>query len=245
MFQNFKSLKREGQRFIVSVPEENTEEWYTVAYTFVKELLIGVANQSQPFLSNPYQICDYPFTYKERQMESLVVPVLAKLCDGIVYTEYPVERKLSDGQISSGHYDFFCIYNNYSIVIEMKHDHDCANTDLTRKKLRQHWQTMCKQLRNIRNSVVKNEEATNGVIRLGLHFVVSQDNSMDVVRPIMPMDCKFVLNRISDDLSYRKPEFGGCWLLDKGKTEYDDESILGLYLFSKFYKPINHKGMAK
>lgn len=253
MFDKITYIQKNGQKFFISEPKESTEEWYDVTYSLVHELMIGVAKQSKIFLENKYDMQDYPFAYRERQMESLVVPVLSKLCDGLVITEYPVNRVTEDGDEYIGHYDFFCVYQGYSFVIEMKHSADLANTDNTRKNsILGRWNTMNKQLREIEKDVKRNEEATKGVIRLGLHFIfnlVEKTVSEELIRDFKKGKCEATLNRISTDLGKKradmpnkKPDFGACWLLDKKDAEYGDETILGLCLFSKFYKPLKHKG---
>lgn len=87
----FRHATINAQKFLFSV-KENNEEQYLVAYSLVRNLLIGMAKRARVFCSNKYDFADYPFTYRERQLDSILLPELTKLCNGYVFTEYPVIR---------------------------------------------------------------------------------------------------------------------------------------------------------
>ena len=87
----FRHTTINSQEFLLSTKEKK-EESYLVAYNLVRNLLIGMAKRARVFCSNKYDFADYPFTYRERQLDSILLPELSKLCNGYVFTEYPVTR---------------------------------------------------------------------------------------------------------------------------------------------------------
>lgn len=87
----FRHATINAQEFLFSL-KENNEEPYLVAYSLVRNLLIEMAKRARMFFSNKYDFADYPFTYRERQLDSILLPELSKLCNGYVFTEYPVTR---------------------------------------------------------------------------------------------------------------------------------------------------------
>jgi hypothetical protein len=141
----FRHTTINSQEFLFST-KENKEESYLVAYNLVRNLLIGVAKRARVFCSNKYDFADYPFTYRERQLDSILLPELSKLCNGYVFTEYPVTRNCKtkglEANNSKGRIDYWCIYKGYSFAIELKHSYDNYNTEKTKEETLRRWKTM-------------------------------------------------------------------------------------------------------
>ena len=69
------------------------EEYMVVAHKFLQKLMKEFARLSMKCFSVEYQAFNMPFYYSERRLDSVVLPALSNICDGIVLTELPVERK--------------------------------------------------------------------------------------------------------------------------------------------------------
>ena len=236
------------------------EEDMVVAYTFVKELFRRVCSRSLLFCNNKYNICDYPFLYSERQLDSLVLPVISELCKGIVIAEYPVVRKSNlkgyEKEDSKGWIDYWCIYKDYSFVIEMKHSYDAFRTNNTKDdSLIKKWEKMTiGQLQDIRSQVKYFEERTRGLIRIGLHFITpysGHDGGLAYV-DFFESKQKEILKRLYDDVSRSKPtktspSFLASWVLPKNDRYFEvpyKGIVPGLMLLGKMYSAIEHDGFS-
>ncbi len=238
----------------------NREEDMVIAYIFVKKLFCRVCAQSLLFCNNKYRICDYPFLYSERQLDSVVLPVISELCKGLVIAEYPVVRdsnmKGYEKEDSKGRIDYWCIYKDYSFVIEMKHSYDAFRTDATKdERLIKRWETMnIGQLQDIRSQVKHFEETTRGLIRIGLHFITPYSNSKHDGRKefidFYESKQKEILKRLYDDVSRSKPSkttpnFMASWVLPRNDKYFGVPYVgtyPGLMLLGKIYPAIAHEG---
>ena len=247
----FRHSTRESEIFLFSA-KESDEEYYDVAYELTKNLFIGMAKHSLAFNSSKYEIYEPPFVFRERQLDTLIMPVLSTLCKGLAFAEYPMTRnskkKGLEIEDSQGRIDYWCIYKDYSVVIEVKHSYDNFETSCTNnERLLQRWRTMnIVQLENVKDDIKHYEEKTKGVIRLGLHFVTSQSstNPSDDIREIYISQERDMLERLYKDLkTVASPDFMSVWELDKDMVYYDnDRAYPGLIVIAKFFKDIKHKG---
>ena len=247
----FRHSTRESEIFLFSA-KESDEEYYDVAYELTKNLFIGMAKHSLAFNSSKYEIYEPPFVFRERQLDTLIMPVLSKLCKGLAFAEYPMTRnskkKGLEIEDSQGRIDYWCIYKDYSVVIEVKHSYDNFETSCTNnERLLQRWRTMnIVQLENVKDDIKHYEEKTKGVIRLGLHFVTSQSstNPSDDIREIYISQEREMLERLYKDLkTVVPPDFMSVWELDKDMVYYaNDRAYPGLIVIAKFFKDIKHKG---
>ena len=155
---------------------------------------------------------------------------------------------------SKGRIDYWCIYKDYSIVIEMKHSYDAFKTDLTNdERLIKRWETMTiSQLQDVRKNVKYFSEKTKGVIRIGLHFITpycNRDGDMDDVANFMCRQ-KEILMRLSRDVSCSKPQrttpnFLASWVLPNNKKYFEvpyKGTYPGLLLLGKIFPSIAHEG---
>ena len=247
----FRHSTRESEIFLFSA-KESDEEYYDVAYELTKNLFIGMAKRSLAFNSSKYEIYEPPFVFRERQLDTLIMPVLSTLCKGLAFAEYPMTRnskkKGLEIEDSQGRIDYWCIYKDYSVVIEVKHSYDNFETSCTNnERLLQRWRTMnIVQLENVKDDIKHYEEKTKGVIRLGLHFVTSQSstNPSDDIREIYISQEREMLERLYKDLkTVVPPDFMSVWELDKDMVYYaNGRAYPGLIVMAKFFKDIKHKG---
>lgn len=245
-----------NQSFLIS-QKTSQEEWYKVAHTFTKQLFMDMAGLCKVYNSNKFHLGDYPFAYRERQLESILLPALSSLCGGLVFAEYPVERNLRKFgykiKESKGHYDFWCIYKNYTFVIEVKQSSDFIDTDTTFKdSLIDRWKCLSLyQLHSMEKDLKSYLDPTKGIVRIGLHFVNGKVNTdmEDVNVKDLRFDSKGTIMRIANDLDavkpgYTTPDFAACWEIEKSMVKsFSLNPSLGLFLFAKFLEPIEHEGM--
>lgn len=236
------------QDFLFSLKKGN-DEAYMATYSLVRNLFIGMVKRARLYCSNRFDFADYPFCYRERQLDSILLPELSTMCKGYVFAEYPVTRK-SRNEDSKGRIDYWCIYKGYSFVIEVKHSYDNFTSGKTKDETLRRWKLMNKyQLRSIKKDIEKNfTEKTNGVIPLALHFVTSEfgGEPTDERRSEYIKQERDMLRRLHEDLAkIEEPDFMSLWEIDKEmykKSQYNGYSFPGLILVSKFYCPIKHKG---
>ena len=111
----FRHSTRESEIFLFSA-KESDEEYYDVAYELTKNLFIGMAKRSLAFNSSKYEIYEPPFVFRERQLDTLIMPVLSTLCKGLAFAEYPMTRnskkKGLEIEDSQGRIDYWCIYKD-------------------------------------------------------------------------------------------------------------------------------------
>lgn len=247
--QTMKSLRKYGLKFYEEAVEGDNDA-YLVAKRLVENLFSQLSKLSTKYCNETF--CDMPYTYTERRLDSVLLPVLSKICDAKVLTEYPVSRSQQDDQ-SAGRIDYWCIYEGYSFVIELKQSYDNIRTPRTKKdKLIERWQEMITQLDSIKKDVKEFEEQTNGVIRLGLHVITSRDkeeNDNGNMKPFAQMIDE-IAQRLRTDLSKatprRKPDMLICWQIPQDIVEQSAKWGLvfpGLWMVAKIYPQIQHKGM--
>lgn len=248
----FRHTTINSQEFLLSTKEKK-EESYLVAYNLVRYLLIGMAKRARVFCSNKYDFADYPFTYQERQLDSILLPELSKLCNGYVFTEYPVTRNCKkkglEANNSKGRIDYWCIYKGYSFAIELKHSYDNYNTEKTKEETLRRWKTMnFYQLHSIKKELKSFEEKTNGIIPLALHFITSESSMepTDEQRNEYKLRERETLTRLYNDLRHiSEPDFISLWEIERDMyVDYQPKgsSYPGLILVSKFYDLILHSG---
>ena len=254
---SLRKTRIQGLDFILSSCPNKEKEDSCFAYLFVKELFCRVCKQSLFFGDNKYNIVDYPFLHRERQLDSIVLPVISELCQGLVFAEYPVVRdsilKGYEKENSKGRIDYWCIYKNYSFVIEMKQSYDAFMTDSTTDRTIRRWRTMnVSQLQDIQKHVKHFEEQTKGIIRIGLHFITpycDRDRNMDDYDYYV-REQKNYLIRLYNDVSRLKPkkttpDFLGSWALPKKEKLLEvpyKGTFPGLILLGKIFPSIQHDG---
>lgn len=249
---------REGDIVIKYSERPNDEKYMQVAYTFLQKLMKEFARLSIKSHRPDLDSFMYPFLFSERRFDSVILPALFKICDGVVLNEVPVQRvdKEKSEVVGSGHgrNDFWCIFKGYTFIIEMKRSWDKVDGIVT-KKTKDRWKGMVEQLENSADECRSRTEITEGVIRLGLHFMTSYisktpteelvkeyrgsiKNSMDV----------FVDELCDGNISkVYTPSFAATWLLpdymifSDPDSEELDETEPGVMLFATIFKPIKHK----
>ena len=245
-----RAFKKYGLSFV----EETTDridDVYIVTKEFVEKLFCEVSKLSTRYDNDIFS--ELPYTYTERRLDCVILPVLSKICNGLVLDEYPVQRQCSTNKFnvdnSMGRIDYWCVYGGYSFVIELKHSFDCFTTKGTREdKVVKPWYKMNEQLESIKKEVRYFEEKTNGVILLGLHFITSYSDKTPDEILIRQFKKKIpeIVARLPKDVSKRypslKPDMIIGWSVPSKIVLNGEQTFPGLWAMVKIGGDIQHYG---
>ena len=244
-------IKKYNLSFVETFSGNDEGESFVVAKDLVNNLFFSMSKLCTKYSNDTF--CDLPYTYRERQLDSVLLPALSKLCNSMVFAELPVKRECNNRNFnieeSSGRLDYWCIYKGYSFVIELKHSYDCFTTPNTREGVvTERWLKMNEQLQSLDKEIKHYEENTKGVIKIGLHIVTSYsdkapDNKLFIqFQDSIPM----TFDRMQKDLCKRKlslkPNLMICWKIPKNIVFKSEHTFPGLWAFAKIYPVIKHKG---
>ena len=246
----FKSFSVEESKVYYSVVQQD-EDYQTVTNEFLKKLLKEFARLSMKSFRPRIGAANFAYMYSERRLDSVVLPALSNICDGVVLTELPVIRKKSKRKVKSEHgrADYWCIYKGYTFVIEMKGSRDRLDCPAVRENsIIKRWGTMIEQLIDIQETCENLEENTKGVIRLGLHFISSwspAEPTQDEIEDYRTLALNNHINAICNEIAtrHRKPEyepsFAALWQIpEKMVLYYEDVTYPGVMLIAKVFEPI-------
>ena len=239
---DFSQHTRSGNDFVIGRVADD-DPAYEKGEQLILKLLCGISERTKPFCT--HRFIDLPYTYSERQLDSVILPTLSQLCGGLVLAELPVDRvvKSEDGSsFSSGRVDYWCIYRGYTFVIEVKHSYDGIKNNITRQDTLQCWETMVgSQLKSIRKTIRQCcEEKTRGVIRLGLHFITSYSISRpshELIRNYR-LDLPEILRRLTRDMGKvaTAPNFACAWEIPWEYVRVNTtETYCGLIVIAKIH----------
>ncbi|MBR4810974.1 MAG: hypothetical protein IK039_04350 [Bacteroidaceae bacterium] len=233
--------------------KELTSEAELVAKKLMKYLMLEMAHLSLKFDNNRFDSFTPPYLYTERRLDSILLPALSKLCNGLVLTEMPVTRVSYDEnhqkKKSSGRVDYWCIYKDYTFVIELKQSYDCYRTsDYTRQKTIKPWDVMNEQLKKVKADCEALTEKTKGVIRLGIHILTAYTDlgaDEDLIEEFNN-NADFIQERLCKDLGDNrrktKPNAAICWMIPESLILNNQQTFPGLWMIGKVYPLIYHKG---
>lgn len=219
--------------------ENKDFEGFSVAKKLVRNLFFDMSELCTHYCNNRF--CDMPYSYSERSLDSVLLPALSKLCNYMVWVEYPTERKLRGKAPKNGRIDYVCIYQGYTFVIELKHGYDCFNSDYTKSTVFKRWDEMTKQLNSVERYVKLFEESTKGVIRIGLQIVSSYSETL-FGKAFIERFHKSIPRTFKQFKRDLKPDIMICWEIPEKTVKQDPCKIPGLWALAKIYDPLTHKG---
>lgn len=230
--------------------EEENEE-VSLAKEFIENLFYDMAKHCTKYDNDSFS--DMPYTYGERQLDSILLPSLSKLCKSMVFTEYPVIRQCKNRKFnvdkSNGWLDYWCIYKGYSFIIELKHSYDCFTTPKTRENtVIKPWIKMNEQLDSLEKALREFGEKTRGVIRIGLHIITSYSDKIpdDQLLKRFNDNIPKTFERLQKDLGKQypslKPDLIICWTIPLKIVMCYEQTFPGLWAVAKIYPKIDHKG---
>lgn len=236
------------------------EKFYKVGREFVIALLSGMAKLAVKYYYESGSM-DFPYRYGERQLTSLILPTLSKMCNGATMSELPVKRNRNTKEVklenASGRLDYWCIYKDFSFAIEVKHSFDAFKSSVTCKDDKAKWKSLnTKQLLSLKEEI-KNEwtDPTKGVIPIGLHFFTSysysskpltEEKRREVIKQYRE-NIPTILGRLQDDVCKKEPkkttpDIMACWMpIDDMIFPDDYRAFPGLIVMVKLFQPISLK----
>lgn len=236
--------------FIEQAAKKERED-FIIGKELVENLFYEMARLCKKYDNDVFY--DLPYTYSERRLDSVLLPALSKLCDSRVLVELPVTRRSASvdslDEERSGRIDYWCIYREYSFVIEIKHSFDCFTTSKTREdKVISRWDEMNTQLNSVKQVIREYEEDTKGVIRLGIHFITSYSDKEPNNQLIAQFNNSILdsFKRFNRDLAKKdrscKPDLLICWKIPHRIVKIGEQTFPGLWAIAKIYPHIRHKG---
>lgn len=245
-------VKKHNLSFVEKYTGTEGSESFLIAKELIDNLFFEMAKLCTKYSNESFY--DLPYTYRERQLDSVLLPALSKLCNSMVFAELPVNRECNNRRFhvekSSGRLDYWCLYKDFSFVIELKHSYDCFTTPKTRERtITERWIKMNEQLQSLEKEIKYYEENTKGVIRIGLHIMTSYSDKTpnnQLYRDFLD-SIPLTFERIQKDLSKRypsiKPNLMICWKIPKKIVFKDREKTFpGLWAVAKIYSVIKHQG---
>lgn len=160
---------------------DDTKVHLKVIDAFLKDLFPLFAKKCLPSIFNEYNYVQAPYLFKERQLDTALLPALYEICDGHVFAEQPVHRIDERFGESSGRADYWCMYKGYSLLIEVKHTYISLKnvgkwSDSGHPK--KTWKVMTEyQMSSVREDLNNFEEDRKGIIRIALEFVALKEGS--------------------------------------------------------------------
>lgn len=233
---------------------DSEEESYLIAKELIEKLFFNMSKLCTKFCNDFF--VDLPYTYRERQLDCVILPALAKLCNSMVFTELPSKRFCNNRHFQVDEYngwiDYWCLYKNYSFVIELKHSYDCFSNPITDTRTTKRWIEMNKQLESSETQIKDFGEKTKRVVRIGLHIITSKLKKEPSNQIITEFNNSIssTFDRLQKDLQYNsgkryptyKPDLIICWKIPPKIVMEYDETYPGLWAITKICKAIKHKG---
>ena len=146
-----------------------------LAVQLLDELIASFADYSSLYINATGEA---PFTYRERQLSSLLSPALASVATAFL-AELPIGREkvsLQKGKSKinkrTGWVDFWAEYKGYEFFIELKHSYDSIRTQHLRKEAVSKWHEMTEvQLPNLEKEAIQMSANRKGIFTLALHVI--------------------------------------------------------------------------
>lgn len=140
-----------------------------VTRDFLRRLLKRIVERSAKYY---YQTQEHVFTYRERQLHSVVCPSIADITPSYLM-EHPLTRKPAGEEEYRGNIDYWISYRNYSFLMELKHTYFAIrNADNPRKSITRKFARALEQLRSVRKNECRDLTIGKGLIKIALETVV-------------------------------------------------------------------------
>lgn len=117
------------------------------ARTFLREITDTFIRSCANYFD---EVEELPFIYRERQIQSILLPAIAKVADA-AFVEQPINRKSKQGS-QKGRIDYWVLYQKYVFLIELKHSWMSVASKRIRGDTNQAWSEVLHQLKSISKS---------------------------------------------------------------------------------------------
>ena len=191
------------------------------AKKFLKDLSVEFAKRSRMFFDASDN--DLPYIYREKQLHSILVPLLWDISD-VVMTEAPTHRLSdSDKEEKFGWIDYWVKKGTTIFLIELKHSYFGYSSNKLRDSSLQKWKDALEQIEKISDpeSFAKSEN----VVKIALNVITTYTSSSIESNSIE--ECKDIYQRIENtfEKEKEKPDFVANWSVHNDMLldyEYDN-----------------------
>ena len=197
-----------------------------VARDFLRKLLRRIVVRSTQY-HNRARACireqDHVFTYRERQLHSVVCPSIGDITN-LFMIENPLTRKPSGEPEYTGSVDYWIYYRKYFFLMELKHAYFAyRNADNPRKSIARRFERALKQLENVRKDECRSLTFGKGLRKIALEVVVFFRGSKEEHKlkiDLESRDIRALFKKLVKNAQFRhKPNLRALWVLDKRLVE--------------------------
>ena len=199
--------------------------------SLLKNLSIEFAKRSRMFFDASGN--DLPYIYREKQLHSILVPLLWDIGD-VVMTEAPTHRLSDfDKEEKYGWIDYWVKKGTTIFLIELKHSYFGYKSDKLRDTSLQKWKDALEQIKKIANP--ESFSDGNNVIKVALNIITTYTSSSIESNSIK--ECREIYKKIEktfDNNNVEKPNFIANW------SVHEDMLVNYEYLNGKECYPYVH-----
>jgi len=194
----------------------------SVSRDFLTKLTLNIVRRSTAFYDEIRNPGDHIFSYRERQLHSILAPSIADITASFIM-EHPLSRKPHGEQEFRGHVDYWVSYRNYSFLIEFKHAFfaynrvKSPNSNLTEKFDEALW-----QLKSVRIDQCRDLTPNKGLIKMALEAIVFYEGSKYPLsrNSLEGQDFKKIFNMLMKNMKFtQRLDFQALWILHKRLVE--------------------------
>lgn len=191
-----------------------------VTREFLRNLLKHIVERCTEYYD---QTEEHVFTYRERQLHSVVCPSIADITPSFLM-ENPLTRKPAGEEEYRGNVDYWIFYNNYSFLVELKHTYFAYNNaDNPRKSIVKKFARALEQLRSVRKNECRDQTFGNGLRKIALEAVVFYRGSKEERKlkiDLESRDFRTLFKKLlrNTELEYRS-NLRALWVLDERLVE--------------------------
>lgn len=186
-----------------------------VSRDFMRNLLKNIVKRSTDYYDETEE---HIFTYREKQMHSVVCPSIADVTLSYVM-EHPLIRKPAGEEEYPGNVDYWISYRNYSFLMELKHTYfGYRNADNPRKEIIEKFEDAIEQLESIRKDMCRELIVNNnGLIKIALETVIFYEGSKNPIGKdkIMMRNFKILFKKLMNNTGLKyKSNLRALWILN-------------------------------
>lgn len=161
---------------------------------------------------------ELPFTYGERQINSALLPAIAKVAEAAL-AEMPVPRKIKR-RTGYGWADYWAFYESVDFLIEVKHGWHAVTRHRLRKATVEAWHSLSQQLSSL-PSEIKAYTLTDQPLKMALLVVPCYQGSKyaENLQSLDRDDTVELFDFIQNELDKPIPNWRGLWHLHQELQE--------------------------
>lgn len=188
---------------------------------FLRNLIEGIAQRSAEYYRNTGGR-DHLFADREKQFNTAVCPVVANIGPSCVFKmELPIKR---EGKPRRGNLDYWILYNDVVLALELKLAHISYSGDYLKKKsIHEKYNEALKQLENIeKDDVPYLLKKSDKLVKIALEAIVFQKESKDKIKlkenevQEIQQDIRDKINHLIKSGKFNKEiNFNAIWLLEE------------------------------